>query len=517
MAIVRSRLDLDPALPDFPTIVHGLAFAAGHVPDRTAMICGDQSITFAQYARGAAGLADALKSRGAQGGRVAIMMNSSIEMALASLGGMAAGAQVAPMNPNYTAHEATPLLADADPAVIVTEPALAEFALARAAETGNAEVLVLGAGETDPARWVDDAGLVLDRDLPSPDDPSAMFFTGGTTGVPKGAEHIHAMMIWFCKQTASVWPMTPDREIILSVAPMFHIWGHHFANVMPIYLRATLVSVPQYKPAVVLDHFVRHRVTVFAGGPAAIYVGMLHAPEAADTDFSALGKCFAGGSPCPESLLREWEALTGCPILEGYGMSEGAPISSIQVDGERKLLSVGVLPPLTEIKIVDIETGDKLLPAGERGEICLRGPQFTRGYRNRPDETAIAIRDGWLHTGDIGYLDDDDFLFIVDRKKEMILVGGYNVYPREIDEVLNGHPAVHEAATVGVADDFKGELVKAFVALTPGGTAGEDQLIAYCADRLVDYKVPVAIEFLAALPKTGANKIDKLKLKGLKD
>lgn len=517
MAIVHSRLKIDPDLPDFPTITHALAFAAGHVPDRTAIICEDKSINFAQYARGAAGLADALQSRGARGSRVAIMMNSSINMALASHGGMAAGAQIAPMNPYYTAGEAGPLLGDADPAVIVTEPGLADFAHARATEAGIKEVLVLGDGHVDPMVWCDDPGLALDKDLPGPDDPSDMFFTGGTTGVPKGAEHNHSMMIWYCRQTLSVWPMGMDRETVLSVAPMFHVWGHHFAMIMPTYLRATLVSVPQYKPEIVLDQFQRHEVSIFAGGPAAFYVGMLRSPAMESADLSSLQYCLAGGSACPESLLTEWEEKTGCAILEGIGMSEGAPIASNPMNGVSKLLSVGVVPADTSIKIVDIETGEKILPTGERGEICVQGPQFTYGYRNRPDETAIAIRDGWLHTGDIGYFDEDEYLFVVDRKKEMIAVGGYNVYPREIDEILNSHPAVFEAATVGAPDDFRGEIVKAFVALAPDATTTEEELIAYCAERLVKYKIPVTIEFLDALPKTGANKIDKLKLKGLRE
>jgi long-chain acyl-CoA synthetase len=514
MPIVRSRLKIDPELPDYPTMVHALAFAARHAPDRTAIICRDKSIDYAQYARGAAGLAEELKSRGARGGRVVIMMNSPIEMALACHGGMAAGAQIAPMNPFYTANEAGPLLADADPTVIVTEPGLAEFAQARAAEAGVKDVVIVGDGGLNPEDWYDDPGLALNRDPPGPDDPSAMFFTGGTTGVPKGAEHDHKMMIWYCKQTLSVWPMGMDRETVLSVAPMFHVWGHHFALLMPVYLRATLVSVPQYKPDIVLDQFERHGVTIFAGGPAAFYVGMLRSPAMESADLSALRYCLAGGSACPESMLREWEDRTGCPVFEGIGMSEGAPIASNPMDGERKILSVGVIPADTSVKIVDIETGDELLPTGERGEICVQGPQFTFGYRNRPDETAIAIRDGWLHTGDIGYFDEDDYLFVVDRKKEMILTGGYNVYPREVDEVLNGHPAVFEAATVGAPDDFKGEIVKAFVALGPDAAASEEELIDYCAERLVKYKVPVSIDFLDALPKTGVNKIDKLKLKG---
>jgi long-chain acyl-CoA synthetase len=364
-------------------------------------------------------------------------------------------------------------------------------------------------------RWVGDASLTLPQPLPGAGDPAAIFFTGGTTGVPKGAEHDHAMMMWFCRQILTQWRFDFDTERVLTVAPMFHIWGHHFAVVAPLYMRASLVMLPRYRPEAVLDQFARHGITVFAGGPPTIYIGLLARPECAATDFSALKYSMGGGAPFPSELLRRWEDRTGCTFLENSGMSEGAPLSGNPSDGPRKPLSAGAVPPETELHIVDLEDGTTVLAANERGEVRVRGPQFTKGYRNRPDETAAAIRDGWLYTGDIGYLDDDGYLFLVDRKKEMVLVGGFSVYPREIDEVLYGHPAVREAASVGIADDFKGEVVKAFVALaTDAPPVSERDLIAYCAERLVDYKVPVAIEILDSLPKTGPGKIDKLALKG---
>ncbi len=515
MTIARPAMEIDPDLPNYPTIVHALEFAARQVPDRAALVCEDRSITYAQYARAAGGLARLLRELGAAGSRVAILMGNSIEMSVACLGGMAAGAQIAPMNPAYTDREMMPLLTDTEPAVILCDAALEERARARAGELGIPNVLVLGEGGAEIERWIDDPNVALPEPLPRSTDPSAIFFTGGTTGVPKGAEHVHSMMMWFCRQILSQWPIDFDSERVLTVAPMFHIWGHHFANIAPLYMRATLVMLPQYKPDRVLEQFERHDVTIFAGGPPTIYIGLLTNPECDTTDFTALKYCLGGGAPFPENLLREWEHRTNCAIFENSGMSEGAPLSGTPTYGKHKLMSVGVVPPETEIDIVDIETGTKVLPAMERGEVRVRGPQFTSGYRNRPEETAEAIRDGWLHTGDIGYFDDDGYLFLVDRKKEMILVGGYNVYPREIDEVLYGHPAVHEAAAVGFPDDFKGEVVKAFVALKPDADkVTEKELIEYCAERLVGYKVPIAIEFLDALPKTGPAKIDKIALKG---
>jgi long-chain acyl-CoA synthetase len=234
-------------------------------------------------------------------------------------------------------------------------------------------------------------------------------------------------------------------------------------------------------------------------------------------DLSSLKICSAGGAPCSEDLLRNWEKTTGCAILEGIGMSEGAPYANNPAAGKRKVLSVGVAPPETDIEIVDLETGTHVLPRYERGEIRVRGPQMVESYRNRPQETADTIRNGWLYTGDMGYFDDEDYLFIVDRKKEMILSGGYNVYPREIDEVLNSHPDTLEVATVGVKDAFRGEIPKAFVVLKPGRKVSVEQLLEFCRERLVEYKVPRLIELLDALPKTGPGKIDKLKLRGLRD
>jgi long-chain acyl-CoA synthetase len=271
--------------------------------------------------------------------------------------------------------------------------------------------------------------------------------------------------------------------------------------------------LPAYKPALVLQEFQQRKITTFAGGPAALYLGLRANENFATTDFSSLRICLSGGAPCPEELLRSWEAATGCVILEGWGMSEGAPINSNPLHGVRKIGSVGLVPPGTEVEVVDLDTGERVMPVGERGEIRVRGPQFTKGYRNRPEENRQAIRNGWFYTGDIGYYDADGYLFLVDRKKEMIIVGGYNVYPREIDEILFKHPAILEAATVGLPDSFSGEAVKAFVVLRPGAALTAAELQDHCRGVLVKYKVPTQIEFVDALPRSGVGKINKLALK----
>jgi long-chain acyl-CoA synthetase len=278
-------------------------------------------------------------------------------------------------------------------------------------------------------------------------------------------------------------------------------------------VRASMFILPAYKPAEVLEEIQRNRITTFAGGPAALYLGLRANEHFAKTDFSSLRYCLAGGAPCPEELIRNWEHVTGSVFLEAWGMSEGAPINCNPLHGTHKIGSVGIAPAGTDVEVVDLETGSRVLPAGERGEVRVRGAQFTRGYRNRPEENRQTIRDGWIYTGDIGYCDEDGYLFLVDRKKEMILVGGYNVYPREIDEILFKHPAVLEAATVGVPDAFSGEAVKAFIVLKPGAKLSREELADYCKKSLVKYKVPTHIEFLNSLPRSGVQKINKLELK----
>ncbi|MDY7106479.1 MAG: AMP-binding protein [Actinomycetota bacterium] len=501
-------------MPDTPTIVHAFVETARRVPDRAAIIAGGRSITYREYHAAVAGFAHRLATVGVAGGRVALLMPNGIELAVAAMAGMAARAQVAPLNSNYPAMALAPLLADVDATVLVCTAQTEQLARTVADEVGVGRVEVLGPGGLEIDEWVDDPEPALPEPLPGPDDPSLIFFTGGTTGVPKGAHHVHTNDMAHARAANTVWPLERDADVVLMVAPNFHIWGFCYAVVSPTYLGATLDYLPEYKPGTILRHIEEHDVTVFAGGPAALYVGLMANERFATTDFSSLRLCLAGGSPCPEALLTRWEAETGCPIMEGWGMSEGAPINCNPIDGPRKPGSVGPVLPRTEIDIVDIETGTRVLPQGEAGEVRVRGPQFISGYRNRPEDNARTFRDGWLHTGDVGRFDEDGYLYLIDRKKEMILVGGYNVYPREIDEVLASHPAVMEAAAVGIPDDFRGETVKACVALDPGADVGEAELLAWCSERLVKYKLPTVFEFHDELPKTGPGKIDKLRLKG---
>ncbi len=509
-------LPFDESLPLFPTIIHALADTAARIPDQPAIWCEDAGLSYREYLRCVAGYARLLAERGVAGKRVALLMANSIEVAVASLGAQAARAQSAPMNAAYPPDGLEPLLRDVAPAVLVCDAGSAEMGRALAAKVGIPHVDVFGPDGLQLDLWRDDDTLRLPEPLPRAEDPSLIFFTGGTTGIPKGADHVHSNDMAYARSVCSVWNYGVDCARVLDVAPNFHIWGYCNIVISPIYMGAAVDVVRQYKPEIVLQRFEEKKITVFAGGPSALYVGLRAHERYKTTDFSNLEYCLAGGAPCSDALLRGWKEDTGCAIYEGWGMSEGAPINSNPFRGVNKVGSVGPNCAGTEVELVDLDTGTTVVPTGERGEVRVRGPQFITSYLNRPDETAATIRDGWLYTGDIGRFDEDGYLYLVDRKKEMILVGGYNVYPREVDEVLASHPAVMEAAAVAAPDDFRGETVRACVALKPGAEATADELIAWCAEKLVKYKVPTQVDFYEALPKSGAGKIDKLTLRGLR-
>jgi len=498
----------DPRYVDFPTIVHALAYAAERRREAPAIACLDRELTYGQYAQAAAALAQRLGAHAIAGERVAYLMRNSLDMAVAIYAGMASRAQAAPLNPAYTDRELEPLVGDVDPRLIVCD---AEFADRARRLAPAAKIVVFGVDGVTIDELL--AAPVAALPVPQADDLGAIFFTGGTTGNPKGADHRHRNLMAYCYATVALWPLALDEERMLNVAPMFHIWGFCYTLVLPVYLRAFMDLLPAYKPAVVLDEFQKRRITTFAGGPAALYMGLRGNENFAKTDFSSLRVCLSGGAACPVELIRAWESATGSVLLEGWGMSEGAPIHHNPLHGVRKIGSVGIAAAGYEAEVVDLETGTKVMPTGERGEVRVRGPQFITAYRNRPQENARQFRDGFLYTGDIGYYDEDGYMFLVDRKKEMIIVGGYNVYPREIDELLFKHPAILEAAAVGVPDAFSGEVVKVFVVLKPGATLSADELLAYCRDNLVKYKLPKYVEFVDALPRTTVNKIDKRALK----
>jgi len=300
---------------------------------------------------------------------------------------------------------------------------------------------------------------------------------------------------------------------VLAITPLFHVYAVSMGLYLAANCRATLVVVARYRPEAVLEAISRHRITLLGASPT-ILVGLMGSEAFGSTDLGSLRLCFSGSSALPEETLRRWEATTGCPVAEGYGQSEAGPVLAFNPrHGVRKVGSVGVAVPQTEIEIVDVESGAGPLPVGAVGEIRARGPQVMRGYRNLAAETAEALRDGWLYTGDIGELDRDGYLTIRGRKKEMVIVGGYNVYPREVEEALCTHPSVREAAVVGVPDAYRGEALVATVVLAGGDPTTGDALLEHLAARLVRYKLPRDIHLMAELPKTSIGKVDKARLR----
>jgi len=301
--------------------------------------------------------------------------------------------------------------------------------------------------------------------------------------------------------------------VAMCVMPLFHVYAVAMCLHNMAFARGTLVILPRYTPEGVFETIAKERITIFAGSPT-LFTGLLNHPDFGHAAFADLRLSYSGAGPLPAELLKRWETATGAPVCEGYGQTEAGPVVSFNpLVGVRKPGSVGVPLPQTEVEIVDLEAGERVLATGEKGEIRVRGPQLMAGYRGLPQETAQALRGGWLYTGDIGEFDADGYLYIRDRKKEMAKVSGYNVFPREIEDVLYRHPAVGEAAVVAVADAYRGEAVHAYVALRPDETADAEQLLEHCRTYLAKYKLPAQLTLVDALPKTAVGKIDKNRLR----
>jgi long-chain acyl-CoA synthetase len=347
------------------------------------------------------------------------------------------------------------------------------------------------------------------------DHPAQLLYTGGTTGVSKGAVLTHRNLSCNAQQAVAWFPMVvPGQEVLLACLPYFHSFGNTVSLLWPVALGAHIVLAPNPRDIADLVASIRkYRVTLFPAVPA-LYNGILNFPGIERMDVSSIKACFSGSAPLPVDVMTRFEKLTGGKITEGFGLTETSPITHVNpLNGLRKPGSIGIPLPATDMKIVDAETGTRELSLNEEGELCIRGPQVMAGYWNRPDETGQMIRDGWLYTGDLARLDDDGYAFICGRKKDMIIVSGYNVYPDEVDQVLFAHPKVLEAATVGVPDPQRGERVKSFVVLRPGQQATAEDILAYCRRELAPFKVPKEIAFLPELPKSAMLKILRRELR----
>ncbi len=506
---------MTPAMPAIhPTVVHMLAAAAEAAPDHDALVCGAERLSYAAYARCVAAFARELVAMGARGERVAVVLGNSPDIAIATFAAHAAGAQCVALNPAYTRHELAPILADAAPRIAVVEAGGTADDAALLDGAGLRHVVRVGAGARRLTAWRDTSlpGLTPDL-LPDPDALATLQFTGGTTGRSKGVELTHRAVSTNIAQREALLPTRPGAERVLSVAPLYHVYAVAMGLHLAAHARSTLVIMPRYRADDLLALLEAERITLFAGNPT-LFTGLMASPRFATLDAPSLRLCYSGSAALPEATLRAFEAATGVPICEGYGQTEAGPVLTYNpAEGLRKPGSVGIPLPLTEVQVVDIETGTRVLPPGEAGQIRARGPQIMSGYRGLPAETEAALRDGWLWTGDVGVFDADGYLTIRDRLKEMIISGGFNVYPREVEEVLHRHPDVLEAAVYGRPDAYRGEAAEAVVALRAGAAASAEELLAHLRDHLARYKVPAALHVVDRLPRTAIGKVDKLALR----
>jgi long-chain acyl-CoA synthetase len=438
-----------------------------------------------------------------EGDRVGMQLPNVPYFPIVYFGALRLGAVVVPMNPLLKGREVGYHLSDSGSSVVVGWHQFEEPAVAGAAEAG-AEAIVAKPGEFE--QLLGEAEPVREVAERDDDDPAVIIYTSGTTGTPKGATLTHANILAAADTGRDLVDAGPTT-VTVATLPLFHVFG--MSAIMNVTIRGhgLLTLVPRFEPGKVLEVIERDHATTFGGVPT-MFSALLHHPERERRDVSSLNLCVSGGAPMPVEVLRGFDEAFGAKVLEGYGLSETCGMATFnRPDQERKAGSIGVPIGGTEIRLVDDSGSD--VPRGEPGELVMRGPFVMSGYWNRDDATNEVMRDGWFHTGDIATVDDDGYYFIVDRKKDLIIRGGYNVYPREVEEVIYTHPAVREAAVIGVAHESLGEEVAAAVALKEGAEISPDELRDYIKQRVAAYKYPRVVWTVEELPKGPTGKILK--------
>ena len=484
-----------------------LAHSARERPEAPVLRLGDRVLSYADLDRGARGIAASLRQRGIEpGDHVALMVPNVPEFTLAYFGVLYAGCTVVPLNVLLSAPEVAYHLRDSESKLLIAHPLFGKPAAEGAGEAG---VTVVEADSDLPQ-------MAASEPVDSPyrtsgDDTAVILYTSGTTGKPKGAELTHSNLLLNCSAVVPrLLPLGPD-DVALATLPLFHSFGQTCIQNAMISVGGSFTLLPRFTPGDALEIMQRDRVTLFAGVPT-MYFAILNHDGGESYDLSSLNYCMAGGAAMPVDVMRAFEEKYPVKILEGFGLSETSPVASFNaLDKPRNPGSIGYPVWGVEMRIVDDANAE--VPDGERGEICIRGHNIMKGYFRRPEATKEAIRDGWFHSGDIGIRDADGSYRIVDRKKDMIIRGGFNVYPREVEEVLYAHPAIVEAAVIGVPHESHGEEIKAVVALGPGQSLEPDELIAYTKQHLAAYKYPRLIEFVSELPKGPTGKILKRELR----
>jgi long-chain acyl-CoA synthetase len=472
--------------------------------DRTAIKLDDLEVTYERLNELSARVAALLQERDVGAGdRVGIMLPNVPQFAVAYYGVLRAGGVVVPMNPLLKGREVNFYLSDPEAKALFAWHDFESAAQEGAEQAGAEAIVVRPGGFEDLLADVEPVFEVAERGA---SDTAVILYTSGTTGTPKGAELTHQNLMRNAEVTTGISDVH-ESDVLLGALPLFHAFGQTCSLNTAMLNGAVLSTIPRFDPGKALEIIEHDKVTIFQGVPT-MFVAMLHHPDRERFDVSSLRVCVSGGSAMPVEVMRGFEEQFGCKVLEGYGLSETSPVASFNhPDRERKSGTIGQPVEGVEMKVVD--DNDNEVEQGETGEIVIRGHNVMKGYWRKPDATEEAIRDGWFHSGDMGRVDAEGYFSIVDRKKELIIRGGYNVYPREIEEVLYEHPAVQEAAVVGVPDEKMGEEVGAAVVLKQGEEVSEDELRSYLKGQLAAYKYPRKVWFLDELPKGPTGKILK--------
>ncbi|WP_047153858.1 long-chain-fatty-acid--CoA ligase [Aneurinibacillus tyrosinisolvens] len=484
-----------------------------------AVIDGDKELTYYQLKNLADHFASALYERGfRKGDRIALMLPNCAEYIIAYFGVHRLGGVVVQVNPSYQHTELEYILIDSEAKWFVGHNKQKE----KLEKTGLSSKLTAvfvhrepGHDDYDFYDLISSAGSELPPlEIQPEKDLAVLQYTGGTTGRSKGVMLTHMNLISNVYQSfafsAGIFKVPGEK--MLSISPFFHVYGMTSALNIAIYAAAAIICVVRFQVEQTLHIIQKHKPTFFPGVPT-MYIALLHHPDSEAAGLDSIKICNSGSAPMPVEVLREFERKAGARIIEGYGLSEASPVTHRNpAQGQRKVGSIGIPIPNTDAKIVDIATGTVELPPGEPGELLVKGPQVMRGYWKKPEETQLALRDGWLYTGDIATMDEDGYFYIVGRKKEMIIAGGYNIYPVEVEEVLYQHSAVEEACVFGIPDPYRGEAVKAIIVPKKSVRITEQEVMDWCRKRMAAYKVPRIIEFREGLPKTAVGKILRRKL-----
>jgi long-chain acyl-CoA synthetase len=530
-----------PATYDYPkqNLAKFLVQAASSYPDHKAIYFLGKKITYRQLLDLSYRFADALQKLGvSKGDRVAIMLPNCPQAVIAFYGTLLIGGIVVMTNPLYMPRELEHQMNDSGARILVTLDLLFERVMKVVPTTAIKKVMITSIKDYLPFPLNVMYPLKAKKDglkrevvysnevvsfmklireaaetrcetpaVNAEQDLALIQYTGGTTGLAKGVMLTHYNLVANTIQSR-LWSYRSQttREKYLAVLPLFHVFGLTVLMNQSVYIAGTLILVPRFEVGKVLQTIHKAKPTIFPGAPT-MYISIINHPDVKKYDLSSIEFCISGAASLPLEVQVEFERLTGGKLIEGYGLTEAAPVSHANnIWEKRKPGSIGIPFPDTEARIVDPVTGEEV-PIGEIGEVLIRGPQVMKGYWNNPEETAKVLKDGWLYTGDMAKMDEDGYFYILDRRKDLIIAGGYNVYPREVEEVLFEHPSVEEAVVAGVVDPYRGETVKAYIVLKKGMAASEDEIKVWCKERLAVYKVPKIYEFRDSLPKTIIGKV----------